>query len=155
MSACIPKTGNFTVIEIGAGSGAVTEKILNRLPKNGRLIALEIQPNLARLLKRKYPDPRLTVIVGDAIPISKHLSEIGVQNAEYVISGLPLGNFSRAKRNAFLSEAQKVLTPNGTYVQFQYFLASLWHIKQFFPRIKIDFEPRNLPPAFVITCKRK
>lgn len=49
-----------SILEIGAGSGLVTQSLLRRNPS--KLVAVEPDPALVAFTKRRLPDPRLTVI---------------------------------------------------------------------------------------------
>ena len=43
------------VVELGAGKGMITQLLLNRMPADSRLIAIEIDPELAQHLQRRKP----------------------------------------------------------------------------------------------------
>lgn len=56
-----------TIIEIGAGTGALTEHLLRRAP---RVIAIEIDPSLVERLRQRFgTEPRLTIVHADVIQI--------------------------------------------------------------------------------------
>ncbi len=58
-------TRDDTVIEIGPGRGALTAQLLARA---GRVIAIELDRELAALLRERWPDePRFTLIEGDVL----------------------------------------------------------------------------------------
>ena len=154
MSECLPRHGNPVVVELGAGTGSLTQEILRRLPKKGRLVAIEVKPRLAESLKQHYSDSRFEVITGNAMHLSDYLVGAGIGKVDYVISGLPLGNFPRLQQMRILTQIKDCLSQNGVYVQFQYFLASVWRIKRVFQNVEIGFEPRNIPPAFILTCTK-
>ncbi len=62
-AACGEHAGS--VVEIGPGTAALTEHLL---PRVDRLIAIEIDPDLARELRDRYAhEPKLTVIHADAL----------------------------------------------------------------------------------------
>ncbi len=153
-SEIVPKE-QMVVIELGPGSGIFTRAILEKLPLTGQLIAVEINQRLAEQLKTNIPDPRLKVIVGNATTLGKYLLENGTKKADYVISGLPLGNFAKEESAAVLREIKNILSENGLYFQFQYFLANLGQVKKFFPNVSLSFELFNIPPAFVYKCSNK
>lgn len=57
-----------TVIEIGPGRGALTERLLERA---GRVVAVEIDRALAARLRERWPgDPRLEVVERDVLEVS-------------------------------------------------------------------------------------
>src|SRR5689334_22419910 len=58
-------TADDAVIEVGPGTGTLTEELLARA---GRVIAVEIDRDLARVLRDRFADRRnLTLIEGDAL----------------------------------------------------------------------------------------
>ena len=94
------------------------------------------------------------IIEDDASELPQHLNKLGINGADYVVSGIPLGNFSRKTKWSILNAVMRSLKEGGLYIQFQYFLASILTIKRFFPKIRISYEVRNVPPAFVIVGKK-
>jgi len=56
-----------TVLEIGPGQGALTESLLARVP---RLIAIEVDRDLAAILRERHPASRLRVITADVLEVS-------------------------------------------------------------------------------------
>jgi len=150
----IMKSG-ICVVELGAGTGPVTKHLLDVLPKNSRLISIEINASLAKKLKEAINDKRLEIINGDASKLSKYLKERNIKKADYIVSSLPLDNLPKSKRLAIYNQIKNCIRPDGAYIQFQYLLANLSEIKKRFVISDIGFEPRNFPPAFVYTCKLK
>jgi len=61
-------TPDETVIEIGPGRGALTDQLRARA---GRVIAIELDHDLAALLRRRYAgDPRVTIVEADVLDVS-------------------------------------------------------------------------------------
>ncbi|MFA6404538.1 MAG: methyltransferase domain-containing protein [Candidatus Paceibacterota bacterium] len=141
------------IVELGAGTGSVTKYLLKILPKDSMLISLEINESLINKLTKNIHDPRLMLIKGDASKLGTYLQELNIGKVDYIVSGLPLGNFSRKSRYAIYSEICTNLKDNGIYTQFQYLLASFVEIRRIFSITDLAFEWRNMPPAFVYTCK--
>src|SRR4051794_41842456 len=66
--------GARLVVELGAGTGSHTGPILERLAPDARLLAFEIDPDLAGILRQRYDDdPRLEVVTGSAGLLPEHL----------------------------------------------------------------------------------
>ena len=143
------------IVELGAGTGAFTGMIVSRMPKNARLVVLEINPIMAVHLRERIADPRVHIIEGDAADLSLHLEKLSLGKPNYIISGLPLNNFSHPVRQSILSSIEEVLDEEGLYIQFQYLLTSLKHIRSMFDAKVLSYEYRNLPPAFVYGCKKR
>jgi 16S rRNA (adenine1518-N6/adenine1519-N6)-dimethyltransferase len=60
------------VIEVGPGTGTLTEELLARVGDTGNVLAVEIDRDLAAMLRTKFADhPRFRLIEGDALA-SKH-----------------------------------------------------------------------------------
>jgi phosphatidylethanolamine/phosphatidyl-N-methylethanolamine N-methyltransferase len=105
------------VLELGPGTGAVTEAIIERGVPEGRIIAIECnRPFIATLAKRF---PRLTVIEGDATDLG---ALIGASRERFaaVISGLPLINFPMHKRRAIVEAGLARVKPGGPFIQISY-----------------------------------
>src|SRR5215217_2251426 len=68
--------GARLVVELGAGTGSHTGPILERLAPDARLLAFEIDPDLAASLSHRYAaDPRLEVVAGSAEDLPSHLGD--------------------------------------------------------------------------------
>lgn len=147
-----PKPG-MCVIELGAGTGPVTKYLLGILPKNSRLIAIEINPSLAKKLAESINDPRLEIISGDASKLQEYLKKRSIEKIDYIVSSIPFGSLPKKTRLTIYNEIKNCLKPSGTYMQFQYFLTNLSEIKKCFIMSDISFEARNFPPAFIYTCR--
>ena len=156
--------GAETVVEFGPGTGPMTELLLKGLPEAGKLFSFEINPVFVDYLAVHYPDPRLRVIQAGAETVCDTLREHGHDEAEAVVSSLPLSFFGADLRDQILSGAAEALAPGGVFTQFQY--ASGLDCSGRFPRF-YDLRPvlgrhfrrvrrhlvwLNLPPAFVYVC---
>ena len=104
------------VVELGAGSGAVTQALLARGIAPERLIAIEYSDYFARLLSRRFPG--VTVICGDAFDFDRHMP-IGEPIAA-IVSGLPLLNFSPRNRRALIERALVLQGVGGRFIQLSY-----------------------------------
>jgi phosphatidylethanolamine/phosphatidyl-N-methylethanolamine N-methyltransferase len=118
------------VIELGAGTGVVTEALLNRGIAAERLLVIESTPAFVKLLRQRFPDVR--VVQGDALRFDQHVPP-GSAVAS-VVSGLPLLSFPAALRSVLIDRAL-VLQGDGDSVL----------------RVIRRFVWRNVPPAFVWT----
>jgi phospholipid N-methyltransferase len=142
------------LVELGPGNGIITQHILNRLPPKATLICFEINDSFyTQLLKVK--NPQLVVIKSSAEKIKQELNLLGFQKTDHIISSLPLTIISNKVSKEILDKSFEVLENGGTYIQFQYSLSYFKKLKTVFKKsISVDFEPLNLPPAFVYRCKK-
>src|SRR5580693_6893959 len=71
MARWLPLDSNAYALELGPGTGSVTEALLERGLPEDRLIAIEQSPKMADLLRSRFP--RAKIITGDAFQLDKLL----------------------------------------------------------------------------------
>ncbi|MCB1797943.1 MAG: methyltransferase domain-containing protein [Gammaproteobacteria bacterium] len=106
------------IIELGAGTGAVTTALLARGIVPSALVVIEKDPELARQLARRFSSP--PVITGDAARLRDLLGHIHNRPADAVVSSLPLLSMRTLTRVRVLAQAISALRPNGRLIQFTY-----------------------------------
>jgi phospholipid N-methyltransferase len=140
-----------TIVELGPGSGSITRQLLTHLPMEGRLLALELDPDLAYRLRSQVRDPRLAICMGDAADLGQCLHTLGGRPVDAIVSGLPFQSLPALSRDRILAAARAELAPKGRFIAFQYGLRLLPVFRRHFRRVHV-LGPvwRNLPPAYVI-----
>jgi len=150
MAAWLPPDRDSFVLELGPGTGAVTQALLNRGLREERLVAIEHNPKMAAVLHQRFP--RAHIITGDAWQMDAllrgHAEEI--QSVGAVISSLPLLNFPPAQAAELAHKISPVLQPEGKFVQYSYHLGRpadrrIDHLRP----VASSIVWRNLPPARV------
>jgi phosphatidylethanolamine/phosphatidyl-N-methylethanolamine N-methyltransferase len=134
------------VIELGAGTGVVTEALLNRGIAAERLLVIESTPAFVKLLRQRFPDVR--VVQGDALRFDQHVPP-GSAVAS-VVSGLPLLSFPAALRSVLIDRALVLQGDGGRFVQLSYGWRPAVPGDSVL-RVTRRFVWRNVPPAFVWT----
>jgi phosphatidylethanolamine/phosphatidyl-N-methylethanolamine N-methyltransferase len=144
------------VLELGAGTGALTTAILARGVLPERLVIIERDKVFHRMLQRRFPES--LVLREDAAEMTAPLAAAGIERIASVVSGLPLLAMSRTQQQSVLTQAFSILAPDGVFVQFTYGPDSP------IPRrrlaewgLRCEFAGRawlNLPPATVWRFKR-
>src|SRR3712207_9336639 len=61
------------VIELGPGTGPVTDALVRRGVAQDRLVLVEYNPDFCKLLKRKFP--KATIVQGDAYELGETLRD--------------------------------------------------------------------------------
>jgi len=117
-------------------------------------LVFELNDGFCEKLKQEFQQSNVHIIHDSADQIQNYLNELGFKSAEVILSSLPLANFSKDLRTSILNNANKVLCPNGKYIQFQYSLQAKSQLKKLFANVKIKFTPLNIPPAFVYICSK-
>lgn len=136
------------IIELGPGTGPVTEALVDRGIDPARLILVEFNPVFCRLLRSRYP--AATVVQGDAYRLRPLLETLVREPAAAVVSGLPLVIKPLRTRLRLMSDALGLLAPNAPFVQFTY--AMVPPIPKALSGIKTEASEliwMNLPPARV------
>jgi phosphatidylethanolamine/phosphatidyl-N-methylethanolamine N-methyltransferase len=106
------------IIEIGPGTGPVTEALLKRGVAQERLVLVEFNPDFVALLKHRFP--KATIIQGDAYRLADLLRDRLAGPAAAIVSSLPLFTKPPEQRKALLHEAFALLKPGAPFVQFTY-----------------------------------
>jgi phospholipid N-methyltransferase len=141
-------TAGAKVIELGAGTGTVTEALLANGVAPNDLHLVERDPQFVKILRRRFP--RCPIMAADALELDRGLQPGAF---DFVISGLPLLCFSPGKRYRALQQALQLLKPEGRLHQFTY--AGRCPVDR---EMRADFQIEsvllgvaalNLPPAFV------
>ena len=106
------------VIEIGPGTGPVTEALVRRGIEQERLVLVEFNPSFCALLRQRFP--RATVLCGDAYRIADTLGGLIEVPCAATISSLPLFTKPMEQRLELLQAAHSLMHPNAPFVQFTY-----------------------------------
>ncbi len=106
------------VIELGPGTGPVTEALVRRGIEQERLILVEYNPDFCRLLRRRFP--RATVVQGDAYDITATLGALVREKAAATVSSLPLFTKPLEQRLGLLNAAHAMMQAGAPFVQFTY-----------------------------------
>ncbi len=105
------------VLELGPGTGVVTEALVKRGIAPERIVAVEYDPQFARLVEQRCPGVR--VVRGDAFDLDKTLGR-DARDFAGIVSSLPLLNHPPEKRRLLIEDALTRLTAGAPYVQFSY-----------------------------------
>jgi len=110
------------IIELGPGTGPVTDALIRNGIDPARLVLVEFDPAFCRLLQERYP--QATVVQGDAYGLRKLLAALLAKPAAAIVSGLPLMTKPLRTRLRLISDALKLLAPGAPFVQFTYAVVS-------------------------------
>ncbi len=157
MIAPIPEDYSGRIIELGAGTGALTARLAARCPK-ARILACDLNPVLVQLTGRMIrmvgADDRVKVVKCPAARLLAEVGENGSERPHYVLSGIPLGNLAKEQVRSLVQAVWRVLKRDGMFIQFQYSLMSRKIIRSRFPRLRTVPVFLNLPPAVVYLAPR-
>ncbi|MSO88995.1 MAG: methyltransferase domain-containing protein [Rhodospirillaceae bacterium] len=141
------------VLELGAGTGAVTRALRASGIQNDRLFVVEIDGRMAAFLRKQFAS--LQVIHGDATNLSQLLPVAWHGRIGTVICGIPMVNLPLSVQKRIVDACFSVLAPDGRLLQFTYLPVSP------LPKGRLGLTGKrmgttilNLPPASVWSYKR-
>jgi phosphatidylethanolamine/phosphatidyl-N-methylethanolamine N-methyltransferase len=148
MAQYVDVESDAPVVELGPGTGAITNALIERGIDQKRLVLVEYNPGFCALLRDRYPQAQ--VIQGDAYRLRDSLREVLGSPASAVVSGLPLVTKPMQTRLRLIRDAFLALAPCAPFVQFTYSVAP--PIPRSLPGVSTEASERvwiNLPPARV------
>jgi phosphatidylethanolamine/phosphatidyl-N-methylethanolamine N-methyltransferase len=112
------------ILEVGPGTGAVTRAIARAMRPGDRLEAVEINPHFARALEERVSrDPAYAAHRDNVHVINAPVQEVpGESVYDFILSGLPLNNFSTGDIRDIFATFTRLLRPGGTLSYFEYAL---------------------------------
>jgi len=138
------------VVEYGPGTGVISQHLLKNMGPNGHLLLVERNMDFAKILKKRFPDPRVTIINDCASRVLDALAQLGKVKADYVISGIPFSFLTNSLKDTIIKNTFTALKPGGKFLAYQTFYQANNHLKdhleQCFPAVIIEYEMLNLPP---------
>ncbi len=118
MAASVDPRVKGPVIELGPGTGPVTEALVRRGVEQERLVLVEFNPDFCELLRRRFP--RATIIRGDAYDVREAVAGFLTEPAAATISSLPLFTKPMPQRLSLLAAVQDLMHANAPFIQFTY-----------------------------------
>jgi phosphatidylethanolamine/phosphatidyl-N-methylethanolamine N-methyltransferase len=148
MARYVDPNSDGPVVELGPGTGPVTEALVEAGVAPSRLVLVEFNPTFCRILRSRYPEA--TLVQGDAYSMRRLLETLLLQPAAAVVSGLPLVTKPIKMRLRLIRDAFDLMLPGAPFVQFTYSVAS--PLPRRLGGFSVEASERiwmNLPPARV------
>src|SRR6201996_8369584 len=142
------------VVELGPGTGAITNALIEHGVDQKRLVLVEYNPGFCALLRDRYP--RARGVRGGPYPLRASLWNVLSPPAAAVVSGLPLVTKPMLTRLKLIREAFLTLAPGAPFVQFTYSVVP--PIPKARPGVATEASERiwmNLPPARVWVYRKR
>lgn len=139
-----------TIVELGAGTGAVTEFALAHMHPQSRLVAVEIDADFAAILGQRCP--RAEIVQADVRRLAESLATLDLGHIDLVISSLPIPSLPE-ETNQSLFVWLGAFAADACYSQltlvpwlFRSYYQRLFH------RVRFRLVVRNLPPGGAYHC---
>ncbi|MGH3978806.1 MAG: class I SAM-dependent methyltransferase [Pseudonocardiaceae bacterium] len=149
------------IVEIGAGEGAVTAELAERVGSGATLIAIERDPALADRLRAR--GLRADVVTADALTLRQVLAERGLDRADAIVSVLPWTLLPAARQRELLEVLTGALHSDGVFTVAAYSLG-YWAptARRFRGELNRAFGEvvptrtlwSNAPPAMTYVCRQ-
>jgi phosphatidylethanolamine/phosphatidyl-N-methylethanolamine N-methyltransferase len=141
------------VIELGPGEGCHTRQIVRRMGADSRLILIELDEHFANHLKKQFAkDQRITVVQADAVNLPETLSELGISDPDYIVSGIPFSIMNRELREQVLTSIALSMGPETIFITYQVSLQISEH--ELFDLSSHKRCLLNVPPIKVLELRR-
>jgi phosphatidylethanolamine/phosphatidyl-N-methylethanolamine N-methyltransferase len=139
--------GEF-VVELGAGTGAVTRAVLASGVPAGKLVAVEIDGQMARFLRSTCPD--VAVVEGNALDAKRILPPSVIGRVGTVICGIPASLLPLDKERELAAAIVSLMPAGRRFLAYSYRLASPLPARKIgLVGKRLAFTFRNFPPASV------
>ena len=106
------------VVELGAGTGIVTEAIIDSGVRPERMLVVEYDSRMAEHLRRRLRGIR--VVEGNASRLGEIAREASITRVAAVVSSLPFLFMNVRQQCAILRSAFRLMANEGPFVQFTY-----------------------------------
>jgi len=161
MIQSLPINQAASIVELGPGTGAFTGAILERVGREARVLAMEIEPEFVAKVRRTWP--AAICVCASAEELESVVAAHGLGPVDHVISGLPFASLPALMTSRILDGVMRTLRPGGTFTQFHYLhgfgmppgraFRSEMSRRMGGPPTR-RFVLRNIPPACVFTWRR-
>ncbi|WP_333823119.1 class I SAM-dependent methyltransferase [Pinisolibacter sp.] len=144
------------VVELGPGTGVVTQALVDRGIAADRIAAIEYNPDFCKLLRNRFPGVHF--VHGDAYRMRHTLGDLVTGRdapVAAVVSSLPLFTKPLPERARLLEECFDLMPPGAPFIQFSYALVPpVPHGAGRFEIERTGWVVMNLPPARVWIYRR-
>jgi phosphatidylethanolamine/phosphatidyl-N-methylethanolamine N-methyltransferase len=149
------------VVELGPGTGVFTAAIAERLGKETRFLAVDIDLAFVQQIRKRWP--AIECVCASAERLDELVAAREMFPIDHIVSGLPFVSLPPAMTKQVLESVAAVLRPGGTFTTFQYLHGYGLPQAASFRRAmtaRMGVEPitrlvvRNVPPAIVMTWRK-
>ena len=158
MVAGIRPDENHAVLELGVGTGAITKFLQEIVPNENSYLGIELDRDLVRVLKKNYPDMKITR--GNALDAREIHRRSGIGKIGTIICCLPFVSMPNEVGERILQEIDKFMQQGCTFRTFQYahgyYFPSAIKLREYMrdrygKSKRSPLIVKNVPPAYTLT----
>lgn len=151
MAARLPREDRGLVVELGVGTGAITQSLLESGLTHDQLVAVDCSPEMVDWTKKRFPQAK--IMLGDASKLRELIDsdkELCSTRVKHVVSSLPLKSLPKDVVRGIANEVKEILPEGDKLIQFTYDLRKRPdpHLHQF-RLVESSVVWLNVPPARV------
>ncbi|GAO98084.1 ribosomal RNA small subunit methyltransferase A [Caedimonas varicaedens] len=129
------------IVELGAGTGTVTRRLLEYGIPSAQLYVVELDPELCAFLQKSLPN--VHVIQGNATDLASLLPKEVIGKVSSVVSGMPMSTMPLNVQRKIIDACLEVMMPDGEIVQYSY------HVTSPIPALKLGLSKKRIGTAFL------
>jgi len=119
MASFLPTNPSGYVVELGAGTGAITDSLLKHGINPKRLFAVEMSEKMSGHLRKRFP--KINVLTGDAAHLRELLPrKVNPGHISYIVSSLPFKVMDDGLVRRIANEVRETLPEHGRLIQYTY-----------------------------------
>ena len=136
------------IVEYGPGNGVFSEYILEHMTEDSTLILIESNPDFVEMLEEMTADdPRAIVVEDRAEHIREILDANGIDQVDYIVSGIPFSFLDEETRRELLTATESVLGDDGKFLVYQNYNHLEAPLRKHFSEGTKEREFLNIPPT--------
>ena len=111
----LPQTPGARILDLGCGTGLELGYYFELVP-TARVTGVDLAPGMLDLLRRKFPDKSLTLVLGSYFDVP-----LGENAFDAAVSVESLNHFTQAEKTPLYAKLHKALKPGGYFLLTDYF----------------------------------
>lgn len=136
------------IVEYGPGNGVFSEYILEHMTPDSTLVLIESNPDFVKMLKEKTEgDSRAIVVEDRAEHVEDILAEHGIDEVDYIVSGIPFSFLDDPVKEDLLTKTRDVLSDDGKFLVYQNYNHLEAPLREYFSEVTKEREYLNIPPT--------
>ena len=134
-------------VEYGPGVGTFCRPVLERMKPDATLIVIDLNADFIEYLDRTIRDSRFYPVHGSAADVRQIILDLGHQNADYVLSGLPFSTLPDQLGPKIAKETHDVIRPGGAFLVYQFVKKARDFMTPHFDQIDSGYSLWNILPC--------
>lgn len=154
MAALVPGDSPLPVLELGPGTGVITQALLEAGIEPQRIVGIEYSRDFYGFLVERFP--RVNFIHGDAFRAQELLARTPWRKFSAVIGAIPLLNVPRDERARLVESCLEITESGGPFIQITYGPRPPTPALEGRYRVEAtDWIMKNVPPARIFIYRRE